>query len=142
MQGEYIDFARLLPKDRFSDDQRMELINKGRQSFFVPVSDNSNGITSFSKREQAFRIFMNIYTRRYPERATELVKYNHIIFTASTSYIWENVYMYDKEFRAHMSRFPGHSWAIILQQAWSMCMKDKAGSSSHSNGNGQNNQWA
>ena len=138
-RGEYIDFACLLPKKKFSDEQRMELINRGGQSFFVSVSDNGNGITSFSKWEQAFRIFMNIYTRRYPERATELVQYNHIIFTASSSYIWENVYMYDKEFRAHMSRFPGHSWAIILQQAWTIYLKDRLRSNNQDNfrNNGQ-----
>ena len=33
--------------------------------------------------------------------------------------------MYDKEFRLHMSRFPQRSWAIILQQAWSMRLKDR-----------------
>ena len=25
----------------------------------------------------------------------------------------------------HISKFPSHSWSVILQQAWSMCLKDK-----------------
>ena len=25
----------------------------------------------------------------------------------------------------HVSKFPQRSWAIILQQAWSMCLKDR-----------------
>ena len=35
------------------------------------------------------------------------------------------MYFYDKEFRMHISKFCQCNWAIILQQAWSMCLKDK-----------------
>ena len=63
--GEYVDLAKLLPRERnlHSEDQRMELVNRGGQSFFIPVSDRDSGggITSFNKWEQAFRVFMNIY---------------------------------------------------------------------------------
>ena len=48
-----------------------------------------------------------------------------MIFTASLSYLLENVYTYDHEFRAHMAIYPDRSWAIILQQAWSMYLKDR-----------------
>ena len=48
-----------------------------------------------------------------------------MIFTAAGSYIWDNVYNYDREFRTHISYYPDRSWAIILQQAWSMCLKDR-----------------
>ena len=127
---EYIDFARLLPKgaNKVSawEDNRMELVSQGGMTYFVPVSDRESvGITNFSRWEQAFRVFSNIYTRAYPSRSSELIQYNHIIFTASNSYTWENVYTYDKEFRLHLSKFPQRSWSIILQQAWSMYLKDK-----------------
>ena len=82
-------------------------------------------ISSFSRWEQAFRIYSNLLTRVYPGKASELIQYNHIIYTASLSFAWDNVYFYNKEFRMHISKFPQHSWAIILQQAWSMCLKDK-----------------
>ena len=55
----------------------------------------------------------------------QLIQYNHVICTASTTFTWENVYSYDKEFRAHMGNYPGRNWGIILQQAWSMCLKDR-----------------
>ena len=44
---------------------------------------------------------------------------------ASSMYIWENVYTYDREFRTHLNYFPDQSWAIILQQAWAMYLKDR-----------------
>ena len=42
--NEYIDFARLLPRDCISldEDQRMELINRNGMSFWSPVMDREN----------------------------------------------------------------------------------------------------
>ena len=109
INNEYVDFSRLITKDRLTkeDDHCMELISKGGQTFFVPVSDHeATGISSFHKWEQAYRIFSNVYTRRYLHKASELIQYNHIIYSASLSFVWENVYSYDKEFRMHISNFP------------------------------------
>ena len=110
ISNEYVDFARLLPRDRLAveEDHRMEMVNKDGMSYWVPVADRDNlgAISSFSKWEQAFRVFSNIYNSKFPERATELVQYNHIIHTASQMYVWDNVYQYDKEFRLHISRHP------------------------------------
>ena len=125
-RGDYVDFAKLLHRDKtLYDEPRLELINKGGHTFFVPAEREVQGVTSFHKWEQAFRVYSNIYVREHPSRASELVQYNHVIFTATNMYIWENVYTYDREFRVHMSYFPDRSWAIILQQAWAMNLKDK-----------------
>ena len=79
-----------------------------------------------------------VYTSCHPERGTELIQYNHIIQTASGSYLWDNVYQYDREFRRHMERHPGRNWGIILQQAWTMFLKDRANSTTPSkNWNGE-----
>ena len=87
----------------------------------APVSS----ITSFSKWEQAFRVFSNIYSKANPHRASELIEYNHVIHTIALAYVWENVYTYDREFRLHISKNPQRSWAMILQQAWAMRLKDR-----------------
>ena len=50
--GEYIDFARLVSKDRIGsdDDHRMELVIRGGQTYFVPVSEREvSGISNFNK---------------------------------------------------------------------------------------------
>ena len=62
IRGKYVDFARLLPKSRTSEEGRLELINHGGQTYFVPASRNQGTISSFSKWEQAFCVFSNIYT--------------------------------------------------------------------------------
>ena len=129
--GEYIDFARLLPRDRvqMQQDNRIELINQNGHLSCTTVSNNGShgefSIGSFARWEQAFRVFSNIYTRQYPQRAAELIQYNHVIHTASMSYHWSNVYAYDIDFRLHMSRHPQRSWSVILQQAWNLRLKDR-----------------
>ena len=129
IENEYIDFARLLPKDRVlqEEDHRMEIVSKGGHTYFVPAADReyNGGVTNFNKWEQAFRVFSNIYMRQYPHKAAELIQYNHIIHMASLNYTWDNVYLYDKEFCLHISRHPTRSWAIILQQAWAIRLKDR-----------------
>ena len=95
-------------------------------SFFVPVSDHeTSGITSFSRWEQAFPIYSNILTSTFPQKSPELLQYNQVIFTAAQTYVWENVYTYDCEFRWHISNFPCRRWAVILQQAWAMYLKER-----------------
>ena len=76
-----MDFSGLLPREKLApgrdEGQMMELVNRDGHTFFAPVGDRDlTGITSFSKWEQAYRIFSNIYTRAYPERASELIQYN------------------------------------------------------------------
>ena len=81
--GKYVDFAKLLPKDRVKMEEETELkmIMKGGQTFYVPVHDGTT-IASFGKWETAFRIFSNIYSKFHPTKASELIQYNHIIHMA------------------------------------------------------------
>ena len=145
--GEYIDFSKLLTKERVSveDDHCMELVNKGGLTYWVPMAEHEAGtISSFIKWEQAFRVYSNIFTAAHPSKAGELIQYNHIIHTASQMFAWENVYKYDREFRIHMSKHhPFRSWAVILQQAWSMFLKDQVTAGFNSkNGNNSNGSGA
>ena len=71
------------------------------------------------------RVFLNIMTRSYPEKVTELLQYNHPIHSAAMAYNWDNVYSYDKEFRHHIGRHSQRAWNVILQQAWTMLLKDR-----------------
>ena len=90
--GEYIDLARLLPRDSIQgeEDQRMEMVNRGGLSYWVPISDrNSSSISNIVKWEEAFRIFSSIYTEGNPSRGVELIQYCNIIHEAALEYPWE-----------------------------------------------------
>ena len=98
VNGDYVDFAKLIPKDRLNHDtdHRMELVNRGGMTYFVPVSDReSTQINSFQSWEKAFRVYSHIYMRHHPERASELIEYNHLINSIANTFVWENVYAYD-----------------------------------------------
>ena len=122
--GYFVDVSRLIPRDRVQmlQDHHMELVQQNEFLTCAPVSEsnNSNSINSFARWEQAFRVYLNIYTREYPQRAAELIQYNHVIHTAAMTYSWSNVYAYDIDFRLHMARHPQRSWNVILQQAWNL----------------------
>ena len=129
INGEYIDFGKLIPKDRVvssEEDNRLELVIRNGKTFWLPVTESVQ-INSFSKWEQAFRIYANVYTRKHPHRSSELIQYNHVIHTISWMFTWDNVYNYDKEFRLHMAKHRDCNWAIILHQAWAMRLKDRLG---------------
>ena len=70
-------------------------------------------------------MFLNIYTREFPQCAYELIQYNHIVHTAAMTNTWSNVYAYDIDFRLHMARHPMRLWSVILQQAWNLRLRDK-----------------
>ena len=126
--GEYVDFGKLLPRDKVQseEDHRMEMINQGGFTYWVPLSDREKtSINSLDHWDAAFRVYQKIYTSKHPTRSTELVEYSHVIHTIANVFTWQNVYKYDREFRVHMDKHPERNWGIILQQAWSLCLKDK-----------------
>ena len=133
-EGEYVDFNKLLPHDMSGDDEdKLELVYKQGKTYWVSVNSSgfNNQISSFARWEQAFRVYYDIYSRRHPDRSFELIQYNHLINTAALTFTWENVYLYDRDFYRHMARHPKRSWAVIIQQAWTMRLKDR-----HKSGDG------
>ena len=128
--GGYVDFAKLLHKDRVEqeNDNRLKIMTgQGGGTFLAPYSDRFlSSVNSLSKWQQAFRVYTNIYLKVNPRRGSEIVQYNHVICTAAQTYPWEDVYRYDQEFRIHIGKHPERSWAVILQHAWNIKLKDKA----------------
>ena len=126
---DYIDLSCLINKSQSSVEgptQRLGIVNRDGVSYLTPVSERESVvINSYGHWEQVFCIYSNVLSTHYPFKAPEFLQYNHTIHSASTTYVWENVYEYDREFRYHISRHPKRSWAIILQQAWTMLLKDR-----------------
>ena len=90
VKGEYVDFAKLIPRDRIAseDNHRMEMVNRGGHSYWVPVADREKtDINSIFRWDQAFRVFSNIYSRCHPHRAAELLEYSHVVHELAYTYI-------------------------------------------------------
>ena len=140
-RGDFVDLARLIPKDRvlIQQDNRMIQVNKDGMSYYQPAYESElTTISNYNKWEQAFRVFSTIFVQAHPHKAKELMQYSHIIYTASLTYVWDNVYAYDIDFRLHVSKNPERSWGVILNKAWNMRLsrklKDFAAGSSGSSG--------
>ena len=98
-QGEYVDFGKLVPKDRVLtvDNSCYEMVVCEGKTFWILASNNEiTEISSFNRWEQAFRVYSDVYLREqreHPRRASELIQYSHLIHTAAQSFTWENVYI-------------------------------------------------
>ena len=80
----YVDFGKLLNKSKFGKEEegRPEFVTKNGATFLAPAADKDNlQINSYIRWEQAYRVFSNILTTKYPGKATELLQYNHTIHT-------------------------------------------------------------
>ena len=137
-RGEFVDLDKLLPRDwinalnRYSDDSRMEWVQRDGGMFLVPARRESR-ITGFRKWEQAFRMYATIYCSENPHRAREIWQYVSIINTASSAYVWENVYSYDITFRQLMAFNPSRSWAVTYNQMWNLSMREPLHKSKNGN---------
>ena len=76
-KGEYVELEKLLHRVRFKphdSGQRLELINRGGETFIVPA-DKGYKIMNVRHWEQAFRIYVAIYSNTNPHRAAEIWQY-------------------------------------------------------------------
>ena len=138
-----MDPAKLLPRDRVivEEDHRMQLVIKDGISYWVTMTDAMN-ISGFNKWSQAFRVYTDIFARANPMRASELIQYSLVIHTISQQFTWDNVYMYDKDFRLHMHRHPAPNWSMILQQAWAMRLREPLRTHGFVNREAQHNSYS
>ena len=127
-RGEYVDLQKLLPKPcnarNAINDNKLDLVYRDGHSFFVPSAASEVKINGIRRWEQAFRIYAAIYSQANPLRAAEIWQYVHIINTAASAYVWDNVANYDFTFRQLMSTYPQRSWAKIYNQMWNIAMRD------------------
>ena len=64
------------------------------------------------------------FTAEQTLRAHEIWQYIHVITTAASTYVWENVLEYDVTFRQLMSQYPNRNWGKIYTQMWNLAMKE------------------
>ena len=102
-KGEFVDLDKLLPQGdgllkRFSGETKFQMYSNNGEMYWGPAP-GQNKITSIRKWDQAFRMYVVIYTEFNPHRAFEIWQYVYTIHTAAQSHPWDNVYHYDVIFR-------------------------------------------
>ena len=129
-RGNLLNWRKLLNKtllhQRKNNESKVELINTEGQTFSLTTTapDKENKITNARKWEKAFRIYAMIYATANPGRSAEIMQYIDDIQQASSSFLWENVAVYDYMFRKLMEKNPHRSWAVTNSHMWTMYLKD------------------
>ena len=71
---------------------------------------------------KAFCMFTEIYCMKYPDRSIKLLQYSGCLNNLAGKFPFDQVYAYDKEFRADLEWFPDKPWDQIDQQLWSLTL--------------------
>lgn len=124
LSGDFmVDFRKLIPQSRSRSkiDPRLNMIYKDGMPSFIPADkDAYKDITGYTQWEVAFKVFMGIFVKKWPERANKLLEYSHVIHTASLTYPWESVFNYDIAMREIMTDCPTRLWGSICQHTWAL----------------------
>ena len=67
-------------------------------------------------------MFTEIYCMKYPDRSIKLLQYSGHLNNLVGKFPFDQVYAYDKEFRADLEWFPDKPWDQIDQQLWSLTL--------------------
>ena len=108
--GQFVELEHLLPRSHsqvVNDEQKFQMVNK-------------NSYSDIGNRH--FVCMPQFTAKLIPHRSAEIWQYIHVINSASSAYVWENVVYYDVTFRQLMSQKPGRSWAKIYGQLWNLAM--------------------
>ena len=127
-ESQFVDFDKLLSKymrsTNYDDSQKIEMVNKDGQIFYVPKEEKTVKITNIHMWEKAFRLYMAMYARKHPNKVGEMIQYMSTIQLAASKYTWENVAYYDNVFRHWMAKNPNRSWGKTLGQMWNIALCD------------------
>ena len=110
-------------KGKNVSENKLDLVYRDRHSFFIPAA-SENKINGICRWEQAFRVYAAIYSQANPSCAAEIWQYVHVINTAASAYVWENVSNYDFTFRQLMAYHPQRNWGKIYNQMWNISMRE------------------
>lgn len=87
--------------------------------FYLPAAEKQGPVINcYEKWEEAFRIYVAIFSKANPLRAIQILQYSDDIKKAAKDNTWESVYDYDIPFRDTMDTFPRRNWGIIHSTMW------------------------
>ena len=118
--NEYIDFGVLISNHLAGEDKyQISIVNgrSGQPSLFFEPSNKPKRIVNIEGWMSAFRIFVTVYTRKYPADAPAPMKYGDVIQDlASRSHNWK---FYDENFRfMRQSQPEAYPWGTVQWELW------------------------
>ena len=126
--GKFVFMDEIIPRKKHgyladSERDKMELRNNEGHLYWVPKNEKEK-VDNIQKWNQAFRVYLTIFSHANPHRASEIIQYMETINSAAASFSWENIAYYDFLFRKMMENTPQRSWAKICTELWTLAMRD------------------
>lgn len=120
INNEFFDFGTLITNDLQKDEKYHFSIVNGKDiqpSLCLEPATKTKRIANIESWMSAFRIFVSVYTRRYPLEAPALMKYGELINDlASRGQNWR---FYDENFRFMRQGQPeSYPWGTIQWELW------------------------
>ncbi len=120
VKGEYIDLALLLEQNqKINEPVDMKLVVDEKGSFVWKANKPDRKINSIHSWTSAFLVFSSVYLQAHPHRTQELLKYMHIVRTASR-HSPSGWMAFDVQRRLRQAQYPDRSWAILDGELWAM----------------------
>ena len=117
-----VDFAFLVHPEQFDDDTYEFVCSGNNNTLSLCKPKPKNKIDGWITWNRALRAFTEIYCMKYPNRCMPLLQYSGLLNNLSSKFPFDQVYAYDKEFRADLQWNPDKPWNVIDNQLWSMCL--------------------
>ena len=118
--NEYIDFGSLLVNPLFENKYHVTFQNPPRgltPSLSLESVVKPKRINSIEVWDKAFRIFVGVFTQRYPHEAPCLMKYSEIVHDLAVR--GQNWRFYDENFRfLRQSNVSSYSWGHVNWELW------------------------
>ena len=119
----YVDFAYLIESDPTEETPYQfvqSTTNPG--TLTLAQAKSSSKIDGWVNWNKVLRIFTEIYCMKYPTKCMQLLQYSTILKNLSSRFPFDQVYRYDKDFRADLDWYPNKEWHIIDTQLWSITL--------------------
>ena len=119
--NKYVDFQYLIESDLTEEIVYQFMASSNSAVTLKPAKPKSklDGWVAWNK---VFRMFTEIYCMKYPDRSIKLLQYSGRLNNLVGKFPFDQVYAYDKEFRADLESFPDKPWDQIDQQLWSLTL--------------------
>ena len=119
--NKYVDFQYLIESDPTEEIVYQFVASSNNAVALKPTKPKSK-LDGWAAWNKAFHMFTEIYCMKYPDSSIKLLQYSGHLNNLAGKFPFDQVYAYDKEFRADLEWFPDKPWDQIDQQLWSLTL--------------------
>ena len=119
--NKYVDFHYLVESDPTEEVVYQFVASSSNAVTLKPAKPKSK-LDCWAAWNKAFCMFTEIYCMKYPDRSIKLLQYSGHLNNLARKFPFNQVYAYDKEFRAELEWFSERPWDQIDLQLWSLTL--------------------